>query len=41
MVMMMLMIKIMALFLDLLFPSKLSSLNLFGFWVYGLIIKIE
>ena len=33
-VMMMVMIKIMVLFLDLLFPSKLSSLNLFGFWVW-------
>ena len=34
MVMIEMMIKIMVLFMDLLFPSKLSSLNLFGFWVW-------
>ena len=34
MVMIEMMIKIMVLFLDLFFPSKLSYLNLFGFWVW-------
>ena len=33
-VMIEMMIKIMVLFLDLLFPSKLSYLNFFGFWVW-------
>ena len=34
MVMIEMMIKIMVLFLALLFPLKLSTLNLFGFWVW-------